>query len=49
MGQRVIADEGGITHMVLRRLHPGFYLWIASMVVALVGSLWQWQVSSRKS
>ena len=40
VGKRVIADEGGVTHMVLSQLHAGFYLWIASIALVLVGSLW---------
>ena len=41
LGARVIADEGGVTHMTMSRLYVGFYLWIASIAVMLVGSLWR--------
>ena len=41
LGARVIADEGGVTHMTMSRLYIGFYLWIASIVVVLAGSLWR--------
>jgi hypothetical protein len=41
LGARVIADEGGVTHMTMSRLYTGFYLWIASIAVVLVGSLWR--------
>ena len=40
-GARVIADEGGVTHMTMSRLYVGFYLWIASIAVVLAGSLWR--------
>jgi hypothetical protein len=49
MGDRIIADEGGVTHMVLSRLHLGFYFWIASIAVALLGSVWLRRASSRRS
>jgi hypothetical protein len=38
--QDVPMDEGGVNHMRLQRLLPGFYLWISSMLVALIGSWW---------
>lgn len=38
-GQRVIADEGGVTHMTLSGLYAGFYFWLAAMAVVLLGSL----------
>jgi hypothetical protein len=41
LGARVIADEGGVTHMTMSRLYVGFYLWIASIAVMLAGSLWR--------
>ena len=41
LGARVIADEGGVTHMAMSRLYVGFYLWIASIAVVLAGSLWR--------
>lgn len=41
LGARVIADEGGVTHMTMGRLYLGFYLWIASIAVVLIGSLWR--------
>jgi hypothetical protein len=41
MGDRIKADESGLNHMVLNRLHPGFYLWVASIAAALIGSIWR--------
>ena len=41
LGARVIADEGGVTHMTMSRLYIGFYLWIASIAVVLASSLWR--------
>jgi hypothetical protein len=40
LGRTLPGDEGGVTHMVLSRLHPGFYLWMGAIVLALAGSLW---------
>lgn len=39
-GQNVPMDEGGMNHMRLQTLLPGFYLWIASILTALIGSWW---------
>lgn len=39
IGVTLVADEGGVTHMVLTHLEKGFYLWIAAFVLALLGSL----------
>jgi hypothetical protein len=47
MGDRIKADESGLTHMVLSRLHLGFYLWIASIAAVLLGSIWLRRASSR--
>ena len=47
IGKRIIADEGGVTHMVLSRLHIGFYLWVSSILIALLGSLWLRQAGQR--
>ncbi|HSH95163.1 MAG TPA: hypothetical protein VK968_13510, partial [Roseimicrobium sp.] len=38
--QDVPMDEAGVNHMRLQHLLPGFYLWITSMLVALIGSWW---------
>jgi hypothetical protein len=38
-GHRLDADEGGVRSMYLDRLRIGFYLWLASILVALGGSL----------
>lgn len=43
VGERIIADEGGVTHMVLSRVYGGFYLWLASLVIASGGSIWWWR------
>jgi hypothetical protein len=40
-GSRINADEGGVTHMTLGSLYVGFYVWLAAMVVVLLGSLWR--------
>ena len=47
LGQRIIADEGGVTHMVLRGLHSGFYLWLLSILIAAGGSFWLWRGGRR--
>ena len=47
LGERIIADEGGVTHMVMSELHSGFYLWLASLLIAVAGSLWWWQRDRR--
>jgi len=36
-GESIPADEGGVNKLSLVRLLPGFYVWIASIVVALIG------------
>jgi hypothetical protein len=41
-GQRLDADEGGVRGMYLEHLRIGFYLWLASILIALAGSLWTW-------
>jgi hypothetical protein len=46
VGQRIIADEGGVTHMMLSRMHHGFYLWLASFLIAAGGSIWWWRRAS---
>jgi len=43
VGERVIADEGGVTHMVLSQLYTGFYLWLASILITWGGSIWWWR------
>jgi hypothetical protein len=40
IGERIKADESGLNHMVLSRLHPGFYLWVGSIAAGLIGSIW---------
>jgi hypothetical protein len=46
MGDRIKADESGLNHMVLNRLHIGFYLWVASMAIVLLASIWLRRASS---
>jgi hypothetical protein len=36
-GEAIPADEGGFNKLTLTRLMPGFYVWIASIVIALAG------------
>jgi hypothetical protein len=43
IGKRIIADEGGVTHMVLSRMYGGFYLWLASILIAAGGSVRWWR------
>jgi hypothetical protein len=43
LGQRIIADEGGVTHMALSRVYLGFYLWIAGLLIAAGSSVWWWR------
>jgi hypothetical protein len=43
VGDRIIADEGGVTHMVLSRMYSGFYLWLASILIVAGGSIWWWR------
>jgi hypothetical protein len=40
IGQEVPADEGNVNQMVLVHLRAGFYLWMSSMVVMVILSLW---------
>jgi hypothetical protein len=40
IGLEVPADEGNVNQMVLVHLRAGFYLWMSSMAVVVVGSLW---------
>jgi hypothetical protein len=47
LGERIIADEGGVTHMVLSRVHAGFYLWLMSIVIVAVASTWCWRRASK--
>ena len=42
VGESIIADEGGVTHMVLSRMYSGFNLWLTSILIAAGGSLWWW-------
>ena len=36
-GEAIPADEGGVNKLVLTHFMPGFYFWIASIVIALAG------------
>src|SRR5262249_36307939 len=45
MGVTLSADEAGVTHMSLTRLDVGFYLWIASMGLVMIGSIGCWRAS----
>jgi len=36
-GKAIPADEGGFNKLTLTHLMPGFYVWVASIVIALVG------------
>jgi hypothetical protein len=47
LGQRIIADEGGVTHMMLSRLYSGFYLWLTSILIPAAGSIWWWRQATR--
>jgi hypothetical protein len=38
--ERIIADEGGVTHMVLSHVYAGFYLWLTSILIVAGGSIW---------
>ena len=40
IGKEVPADEGNVNQMVLVHLRAGFYLWMSSMVVMVLASLW---------
>jgi hypothetical protein len=46
IGERIIADEGGVTHMVLSQVHGGFYLWLTSILIAAGGSIWWWRAKA---
>jgi hypothetical protein len=38
-GEAIPADEGGVNKLTLTHFMPGFYFWIASIVIALVGGI----------
>lgn len=41
------ADEGGVTHMLLERLEPGFFVWLAAMTVVAAAAFWTLRQRSR--
>jgi hypothetical protein len=49
VGKRIIADEGGVTHMVLSEMYSGFYLWLTSILIAAGGSIWWWRREVRNA
>ena len=38
VGRELPADEGGVNHMTLVRLHVGFYAWLASLLIVTLGA-----------
>jgi hypothetical protein len=38
-GEAIPADEGGVNKLTLTHFMPGFYFWIASIVIALTGGI----------
>ena len=45
-GQEIPADEANVNKLTLVSLGPGYYLWVASMLVILLGALGLWIASS---
>jgi hypothetical protein len=43
VGERIVADGAGVTHMVLSRMYGGFYLWLTSILITAGGSIWWWR------
>jgi hypothetical protein len=43
------ADEGDVNHYTIQSFGIGFYFWVASLLIALVGSLLLWRLSAKKN
>jgi hypothetical protein len=41
IGQELPADEGGVNHTTIIRVLPGYYIWLASLVMVATGAVLQ--------